>query len=85
VVATKSLLCYNANKVLQGAKTTVKYIAPPRLQGIVGWFDGAAVGDRKNNGAGGVIQIIKIPLSNGLLTNHLMTWILSASGDLVHK
>jgi hypothetical protein len=74
VVATKAMMCYNASKESQLAKTTSKIRALPWLQKIVGWFDGAT-GDGQNNGVGGVICInpnylIKWTFNLGVGTNN---------------
>jgi hypothetical protein len=55
VVAQKSLLLYKTSKVLQVKKRTALTRQPPKLQGIVGWFDGAAMGNSLSSGANGVI------------------------------
>jgi hypothetical protein len=57
VVATKVVSCYNASLVTQSVKATFKIKRPPRLQQIVGWFDGVASGDGLNSGVGGVISL----------------------------
>jgi ribonuclease HI len=69
------MLCYNASKETRVEKTTSNIRALPRLQKIVGWFDGSATGDSQNNSAGGVICInqnylIKWSFNTGVGTNN---------------
>jgi hypothetical protein len=65
VVASKVMWFYNAEKKLQVPPSIKKNRIPPPLQNHMCWFDGAAAGDGKNSGAGGILSIAH---------NHFIKW-----------
>jgi ribonuclease HI len=75
VVASKVMFFYNAEKNLQVTPSLKKNRFLPPLKKQMCWFDGAATGDGKNSGVGGILTVahkhfIKWTFNLGCSTNN---------------